>query len=96
VVPLLSAAHTAEHVLDPLYAKVDGKDALVPGVLGEHEEAAHDLIESIGGETSRDEFVAFVAGGWSGTMAEHAKDLCGGPTAGAGRRSRSRGQACTP
>jgi hypothetical protein len=73
VVPLLSATLTAGYLLDPLYAKVNGKDVLAPDVPGEHEEAAHDLIERIEAERARDKLVAFVASGYSGTMAEPAK-----------------------
>jgi hypothetical protein len=73
VVPLLSAAHTAAYLLDPLYAKVDGKQVMAPDVPFHREEGARDLIERIGGEAARDEFVATVGGGWSGIMAETAK-----------------------
>jgi hypothetical protein len=60
-------------LLDPLSAKVDGKDVLAPDVPGEREEAARNLIEHVGGGKAREEFVAFVADGWSGIMAEPAK-----------------------
>jgi hypothetical protein len=96
VVPLLSAAHTAAYLLDPLYAKVGGKDVLAPDVLGEREEAARDLIERIRGGAAKEEIVAFCGGWMEWHYGRACQGLCSDPTAGAGRWSRSRGQACTP
>jgi hypothetical protein len=66
VVPLLSPAHTAAYLLDPLFCVVRGGVANVPLVPSDREEAAQQLIERVGGPAASQQFNTLIAEGWTG------------------------------
>jgi hypothetical protein len=67
VVPLLSPAHTAAYLLDPLYCLVRGGVASAPLVRSDHEEAAQQLIERVGGPTASQQLDT-LSEGWTGAL----------------------------
>jgi hypothetical protein len=68
VVPLLSPAHTAAYLLDPLYCTVRGGVANAPLVRSDREEAAQQLIERVGGPTASQQFDTLMSEGWTGAL----------------------------
>jgi hypothetical protein len=70
VVPLLSPAHTAAYLLDPLCCAVCSGIANTPTVPMDHEEAARQLIERVGGPTASQQFLTLMSEGWTGTLCQ--------------------------
>jgi hypothetical protein len=70
VVPLLSPAHTAAYLLDPLYCSVQGGVAKAPKVPMGHEEAARQLILCVGGPAACGQFLTLMSEGWTGALCQ--------------------------
>jgi hypothetical protein len=73
VQPLLQAPHIAAYLLDPLYADVTSEHYVnLPSINPEHEQAAKNLIQRVGGIAAERQFTRLILEGYSGSMASAA------------------------
>jgi hypothetical protein len=70
VFPLLSPAHTAAYLLDPLHCSVQGGVAKASKVPMAHEEAARQLILRVGGPAACGQYLTLMSEGWTGALCQ--------------------------
>ena len=71
--PLLSPAHVAAYMLDPLFASCKEGDPQLPKVNVAHENMAKPLIRRLGGQVAVDQFNKLVLEGWTGPFKDAVK-----------------------